>query len=166
VTGADREHLRADDVGHLLHPIGVPGGGQTQSLRKRGRAAMQEAAHSLFMNHARDPEPGALHQHLLDPIGELRRLIGEETGAGTDPRHLTDSVGELAGDPLGIERLVLDENRHPHRPELRDLLLQRHPPEQVGDPRVDRGGRIPIDLSHLLPPPAVCSMAAYRVRWG
>ena len=148
MAGTHGEHLGADHLAHLGHQLHIPGGGQAQAMGERGGAAMQEAAHTLFMNHRRNPQPTPLHQHPLDVVCEGRRFVRQQSGAGADAGDLADAVRQLRGGHFGVEHIVADQVGQPDRPELGHLFLQGHSPEKIAHTLVDGCGGVFVRVAH------------------
>ena len=107
-----------------------------------GRAAGEEAVERLLVEDRRDPEPRLLDEEALDRVAGLGRPGGVEVRRAGHPADLADPVGEPVAHALRVELgLAAEQLERPERPELGELLVERHPREQVGDARVDRQRR-------------------------
>ena len=150
-TGADREHLVTDHVGDVADERGIPRARETERLREGGGAAVGEPADRLLRAASTGmPSRVLLDGDVLDLVDERRRVLGEQSGGRADPGDLADAVGQQLARRGVVERVVADELVDPDGAQLRDLLLERHPAEQVGDAFVDRRRRVPVRLgSHL-----------------
>jgi hypothetical protein len=62
-----------------------------------------------------------------------------EVRRARDPADVADAVGEPLADALRVELgLAPEQLERPDRAQLGELLVERHPGEEVGDARVDR----------------------------
>ena len=88
-----------------------------------------------------------------DRLRKLRGVPGHEARAallvhdGWDPETGPLAQEQIPGALLG-EGPFLDEPTGPDTAELGELLVQGHAPQQGGRPRLDGGGRVPVELGH------------------
>ena len=138
----------------------VPGGAEAERHREVRRLRGDEAVQRLLVEHHGNPEPRVLEHPLLDGVGELGVLaraadVGPGLGSAdlAGPRQLSDALAEQRGGAGRDERALGVLQRLEGRPagrQLRDLLLERHPPEQIGD-ALGHGARgVLVDRRRLL----------------
>ena len=91
------------------------------------------------------PEPRLLDEEALDRVAGLGRPGGVEVRRPGHPADLPDPAREPGAHPLGIQvGLAAEQLERPQRPELGELLVERHPRQQVGDARLDRQARVAV----------------------
>ena len=155
VERAARTHLAGNQRLHPAHEIAVERARQRDRLREHRGVARHVAVERFLMDQQRDTEAGALHRPLLQRVDELDRLprrapaVRGAAGGLADAGHAAlvrraperaDAVGEV-GTGLGsiegepVEHPVL---AGPDAAQLGNFLRQRHPRQQIGDPRRDR----------------------------
>ena len=78
------------------------------------------------------PESRPVLEEALDPVDGLGRRDRVEPGA-RDPRDLADADRQVLRHPLVVEPAVDEQVGEPDTGQLRALLLERHPPEQLVD---------------------------------
>ena len=142
---AARAGLGGDGGVHALHQAGVEGGRQADRLREARPLARRVAVQALLVEHHRDPQPRLFDEEALDRVGGLGHLPrGEPAGQVARPGHLPQAVPvaeagagrRLVETPVCVHEagpLPLPRAHH-----LRDLLLERHPPQEVLHPLVHR----------------------------
>ncbi len=149
-------HLARGDREDLLLKLGIPRAGERDRLREAGRAGGDITVQRLLVHDQGDAEPGLLDRPFLRGVDVARGILGtaiDGSGGGTRggalgdraavirARDLAEAIGEVLARLLRVEfafgRLDL-LLLQPDRDHLLDLLLQRHPLEQIFDPRVDR----------------------------
>ncbi len=146
VTGADCQHLAADDAGHFGHQRLVPRRCQADGLRELGGIPRAIARHAFFVDHDRDPQARPFDHDALDLVHEPGAPRRSQTGRRADTRHVADAVLELPGDVRGVESVPVHEIGQPDAADLRQLLLEVHAPEQVLDALVERSIGVPEQL--------------------
>ncbi len=152
---AARTRLARGNREGLAHEFGIPGA-RERRRRGKGRAvAAVDAVRRLLLDEHGDAQSRAMSRVRLDGVGE-RDEFGDRLGRrarrrGGDViaqvRDVADAVRERARRRLGHEAVRVIDHAHcvqlrqPQTAELRDLLFERHAPEQVGDALPDwRGG--------------------------
>ena len=90
------------------------------------------------------PRRVSVDEVALDGVGQDGCVTRHQAAGPGDPRDLADAVAQQLGPLVHVERRPVGELEHPGAAELGDLLLDRHPREQVGDPLGDRQRRVPI----------------------
>jgi hypothetical protein len=139
----------------------VPGRAERERHREVRRLRRHEAVQGLLVEHHGDAEARVLDHPLLDRVGELGVLArAAHVRAGGGPANLagarqlaeamTEQCGRAARDEgaLGVLQRL---ERRPARDELRDLLLDRHAPEQIDDALGDRAGGVLVQRRRWLP---------------
>ena len=150
--GAD---LVAEAARHFANQVGIPRGRLAERLREADRLASQQPVEALLVDDHRDAEPGVLEREALDLVRQLgRATLAEVRGAG-NARDLAYTKADQLGCLRLVENLVVEDLVRPVGAELGELLRQRHPAKQVGDPGGYVGGRIPVCSfgGHLSPSP-------------
>ena len=66
---------------------------------------------------------------------------------GSYARHVPRAMTEPGQRDVTVQAIVPDEIGHPHATELRELLLDRHATQEVGDMLVDRHVRVAVSRS-------------------
>ena len=142
---ADGEHAPADRGRDGLDELGVEGCRRADRLLERGRPAGEQAVERLLVEDRWDPESGLLDEVALDRVAGLGRAGGIEVGGARHAADLAHPGREPLADPRLVElALALEQLERPDRPELGDLLGQRHPGEEVGDPLLDRQAGVAV----------------------
>src|SRR5258708_5968629 len=145
VPGTDCHHLCADNLGHLLDEVRVPGRGQPNALGKDRRITVAEPSRGLLVDDDRNAEPSMFDGHLLNSVHERGTLLWMQASRGTDSRDLPDAVRHHPGDYVGVEGTRAHESRAPEADELGQLLVQGHEGEQVLDPVINGGIRVTVE---------------------
>ena len=98
------------------------------------------------MDDGRDAEPRLLDEEALDRVARLRRGDRAEVRRAGHPADVADAVGERGrGRAPGSSSVSLrNSSNDQSEPELGELLVERHPREQVGDAGIDRQARVPV----------------------
>ena len=144
-AGTDRQHPPPDRGRDRLDQLGVERGRRPDRLLERRRLAGEQAVEGLLVEDRGDAESGLLDEEPLDGVARFGGSDRVEIRRAGDPADVTDPLGEAGANALGIELgLGAEQLERPHGAELGDLLLERHPDEQVRDARVDRQGRVAI----------------------
>ena len=166
---AGREQLLTRRGARSLRELGVPGRAHPDRLREERRAIrVAEAVHRVDPVDDRDVQARVIDGVVLDRVVLLgpatARVVGRVVGAARQDRArlVVDQrplqAGRLQGVvvpafvvaiAVGGRRRVAELADHDlvHLP---DLLLQRHPVEQVVDPAVD--GRVAVQVGRLTRP--------------
>ena len=119
-------------VGHLLDQRRVPGGGEADRLRVADAVAAHHAVQRLLVDDGRDAQPGALDEVPLDGVREAAhpraapRLV-EPTTRVTWPMPCAIRSVRLGR----VEGAVGEDLERPEGAHLGELLVERHPREQV-----------------------------------
>ena len=136
---AGRQHPPSERVGHGQDQLRVEGGGRSDRLLERWRIPGEQPMERLLVEEGRDPQPRLLEQVPLDLVAGPSHVGGIQVGGAGDPGDVAEAVLEEAVRLVGVQAdRCVDELERPRRPELGELLVERHPPEEVGDARVDR----------------------------
>jgi len=149
---AQRPHLAANHGPHSLDELGIPAGSIVQRRRKLRGPLRHQARERLLVGDGGDAEPRVLHQVTLELVQEAGAPFGLDRARAEGPRELPHAVaqqlvhrlvmrGPAAAGPVlaGVFRWP-----QPDGEELRDLLLEGHAFEQVGNALVDGKTRITI----------------------
>ena len=148
---ADRAHLAADRSRHAADQRGIPGGAVVERRRELRGAFGHEAAERLFVRDRRNAEPRVLDQMALERIQRVRALARRDGPTAERPRDLPDAVAQQLAlidrraHEHALERREVAARgieRQPHGTELRDLLVARHPREQIRAALLGRKRRI------------------------
>ncbi len=103
-------------------------------LGKTRSAGGDQPVKSLLVEEGRDSEARPFDEILLDGIGKFRGTA--DVVAVTRARYFSDSVGKQPSrfvDGQGVARAVVNPGMFPiDRFELRNLLRQRHPRDEIG----------------------------------
>ncbi len=126
----------------------VPRGRQPDGLWEDGRVAGAIAAGRLLVHHDGNAEPRPLHGESLHRVHQGRALRWMQSGRRTDARHMADAIGKASRGAIFGETLGRHEIGDPHPTQLRHLLLERHPVEEITDAIVDGGGGVTEALGH------------------
>ena len=142
---ADRQHPPPDRRRDRLDQLRVERRRRPDRLLERGRAPGEQAVERLLVEDGRDPEPRLLDEEALDRVARLGRPGGVEVRGPGHPADLPDPLREPVAHPLRVEvGLAAEQLERPQRPELGELLVERHPRQQVGDARVDRQAGVAV----------------------
>ena len=124
---------------------------ETDRLREARALLRGMAVEALLVDDHGDAEARLLDEEPLDGVGQVRHRARAQAAARVaGPADLPESaaVAEMLPGLLRVEpALVVDEHRRlllPDAEHLGDLLLERHPREQVGGPFVGALRRIPV----------------------
>ena len=151
MTGADRHHLLANYVSNLFDEAFVPRRSQADGLGKLSCVPAAVSGEPLFMNHRRDAEPGVLDHDSLDLVHEASTCLRSKTGGCTDPSHVSDAMFQRFSDMSCVKPVAIDELGQPNTRDLSQLLIERHPPEQIVEPLVNGKVRASVCLvQHVL----------------
>ena len=141
----DRLHPPPDRCGHCFDEDRIERGRRADRLLERGRVASEQPVERLLVEEGRDAEPRLLDEEALDRIARLRRGDRAEVRRAGHPTDVADAVCEAVADERRIElRLAPEQLERPERAELGELLVERHPCEQVGDAGIDRLARVTV----------------------
>ena len=136
---------RRIDVGDRLDEDRIERGRRADRLLERGRVAREQPVERLLVEEGRDAEPRLLDEEALDRVARLRRGDRAEVRRAGHPADVADAVCEAVADERRIQlRLAPEQLERPERAELGELLVERHPCEQVRDAGVDRQARVPV----------------------
>ena len=144
VVGPDRPHLEPDGIGQLGVELGSERGCHADRLREHGCFARHQAGADLLVHDGGDTEAGVVAQMALELVSEPCRLGGGEAARAAHARHVADPVGEHGRRARRVEPAGGRQLEDPRAAELGDLLVDRHPRQQVGDTLGDRRRRIAI----------------------
>ena len=146
--------LRADRGGHLADQRRVEGRAPGQRRREDGGRPGGEAGQALLVRDRRDAEPARRDDPRLQAGRALRHGV-RPGGSGrvpntrvSWPRPSRIELGERRhrssrNSPcIGATSLSVGRSPQPDAGQLRDLLVQGHPAEQVRDPLGGRPGRV------------------------
>ena len=158
-----RQHLmhaaRADFAGDVIvdlaDEVGIPGRGETDSLRKARRIQGGQTMQRFLVRHDRDAEPGRTRPCLervdiADAVLDRARCVLTRRTRPLEigrPREETDAVRISLARLGGIEEIVvvLDFRLvRPGRDHLSELFLHSHARHQVCDALFDRKRRVPV----------------------
>src|SRR5450759_2496761 len=142
VSGARGEHSSPDSRGNLPEQLRVEGGGRADRLLEARRRPGKQAVETLLMDDRRNPEPRPLDEVPLDLVGGACHFGGLQVGGSRESRDLSQTRSKELVELPAVEPVVADDLEGPDRSELCDLLLDRHPAKQIGNPFVDGQGRI------------------------
>ena len=90
------------------------------------------------MDDRRDAQASSVDEVALDVVGQDGGVTRHQAAGPGDPRDLADAVAQQLGPLVHVEPRPVGQLEHPGTAELGDLLLDRHPRQQVGDPLGDR----------------------------
>ena len=125
---AERLHLYADDSGQLADLIRCKGRAERRALRERNRVADTQPRAGVLVTQRRDAESCRGLDVCLqraDEIAYRPRRAGRNTANTSD---VPDTVLQQGFRPLGVELVLIAQLVTEDAAELRQLLLDGHPP--------------------------------------
>ena len=166
----ERPHLAPDDVVHRLDRGRVPR--RREGERGREVLARRDGRAPPAPRGGRSPgcRAGSRSTRNRWIWFERRDQVGRVGRQQPARRDLADPVGQVLLEQLLVEPGRTQQVEREGAGELRDLLLERHPPEQVLDPLVHRSCRVPVPgcrhrvVAHASPPVRSAPVDSTRYR--
>ena len=124
------------------------------AVGKSGTRLVHETCQRLVVDDRRDAQPRVFDEVPLELIQHRDQpgRIGRQQRARGD---LADPVGEVRVELLLVEAGRTEQLEREDARQLRDLLVERHPAQEIVDALVDRTGRVRYAGSLTFPCPGV-----------
>ena len=145
VMGADCPHLGPDGCGQSLVELGIERRRDADRLREHGRLTRHQARADLLVDDRRYAQSGVVEQVPLHVVREAGRLDRRQAARSAHPGDVADPVAQQGIGPVGFEPAAPRDLEDPDAAELRELLVDRHPAEDIGGAVARRGGRIAVE---------------------
>jgi hypothetical protein len=145
---ADRSHLAAHDVRHLLDRAGIPGRGQADRRREGGEARGDHAVERLIMEDRGDLEARLGDQVPLDGVDALCDLVGQLVPQQPDAGDMADAVAQEAVHLAAHRPVRPDDGERDDARQLHRLLLDGHLMQQLVGALHRGGGGVGCDGTH------------------